>query len=396
LEPITPIQLPPNLIAAAKRRRFQGDGGVLLMIDAGYLIQREVARAFRALGWKIVPVPVKPEAEYIERLLTAVIAAKPDLFFTVNHLGFDASGAVASILEQVELPAASWFVDSPAYILLNSPGAVSDVIVTPVWERTELAVLKGAGFKHFFHLPLATDPLLMSVGTECASDDRVGFVGDSMVEASGRWASKLPANKNNALWLDRAVGRMLDGRQNSPLDPDLPVAWETRDRLNFASAVVLEATRRYRRNALGGLEGNSLTVWGDDGWEGNLPSGAIRRPKLDYYLELPEVYRRTGVNLNFTSFQMPTAVNQRAFDVPAAGGFLLADDQSDLHELFSDAELATFSDPDDLPKKALYYKEKRSERERISRKARERILAEHTYFHRVKEIVRQVKRAFGA
>jgi len=365
------------------------------MIDDGYFIQREVARAFRNLGWRVIPVKVEPQDGYVERLLTAIISYKPDLLFTVNHIGFDSGGAVASIITQIELPTISWFVDSPAYILLGAPGAVSPMIITPVWERSELPLLKSFGFDQPFHLPLAVDPDVMRVGIDSAIDTNVGFVGDSMTAASAKWLNRLPTNDTNDLMIDFCVKALLKDRQNSPFHPDIPVSWTELDRLNFASSVVLEATRRYRHSTLALLADDNLSVWGDAGWEGSLPSNVKLFPVVDYYRELPAVYHQTAINLNFTSLQMPTAVNQRVFDAPAAGGFLLTDDQDDLHQLFQNDEIATFSTPAELPERVRYFRSRPSEREAICSRASSRILSEHTYLHRVRHLLAEAKRRFA-
>ena len=67
-----------------------------------------------------------------------------------------------------------------------------------------------------------------------------------------------------------------------------------------------------------------------------LPGRRIKtHPDVDYRSEIAQWYRRIKINLNITSCQMPTALNQRVFDVPACGGFILNDNQTDLKELFS-------------------------------------------------------------
>lgn len=365
------------------------------MVDAGYFIQRECARAFRQVGWKILPLAIDPLETYIERLLTAVVFAKPDLLFTVNHLGFDAGGVLAGLLTQVALPAVSWFVDSPAYIILNHPGAVSPVIITPVWERTEIATLRRLGFEHPFHLPLAADPDLMRSGETSAKRFAVGFVGDSMEEAARKWRLRCPQDADLDRRLQQGVERLLGDREASPSAGDLPAEWSAPERLNFASAVVLEATRRYRQEALTRLGEASLRIWGDEGWRQAAPPGAIVAPRVDYYRELPLVYRRTAINLNFTSFQMPTAVNQRVFDAPVAGGFLLTDDQPDLTELFRPDEVATFGAIAELKEKVNYFTRRPDAAELIRRRAARRILSRHTYRCRIETIVSEARRRFG-
>ena len=93
------------------------------------------------------------------------------------------------------------------------------------------------------------------------------------------------------------------------------------------------------------------------------------------------------MNLNITSAQMPSAVNQRVFDVPLVGGFVLTDAQSDLQELFEPTELATFHSAEELVDKARYYLHHAQERLRISQAARAKILQRHTYVHRLQTML---------
>ncbi len=395
MPPEAQLNLSASLLAKARIPRLTGESGTVLMLGAQYFLQREVSRAFRAQGWKVITVSVKPEEAYIQKLLEAVLFEKPDLLFTVNHLGFDAGGIVTSLLEQVALPAVSWFVDSPAYIMLNHVKAVSPWIMTPVWERTEIETLAGLGFQNPYWLPLATDPELMGIGRQTKKNGMIGFVGDSMEHSSAKWRGIIPQGSDTDDLLDDAVESIQIDRFDHPSTKAIPAGWDTVTRLNFASAVVLEATRRYRHKFLKSLSSKPLKVWGDEEWRKVEHLGAIIANRVEYYRELPLVYGLNSVNLNFTSFQMPTAVNQRVFDAPAAGGFLLTDDQSDLYDLFQPGETAIFSSMEELNDKCDYYLRHPAQREQISRKALRRILQEHTYMHRIRSIITEAKIRFA-
>ena len=89
-----------------------------------------------------------------------------------------------------------------------------------------------------------------------------------------------------------------------------------------------------------------------------------------------------------TSLQMKGAVNQRVFDVPLAGGFVLSDNQPDLSELFAmGSEAVSYESLDDCREKIAFYLKNPDARERISSAARRRIQAEHLYLHRAKVIL---------
>jgi spore maturation protein CgeB len=115
---------------------------------------------------------------------------------------------------------------------------------------------------------------------------------------------------------------------------------------------------------------------------------------LHYYRELPAFYQCAAVNLNFTSLQMRHGLNQRVFDVPASGAFLLTDYREALWEVFSREEVVTFQTMDEAREKLAYYQKYPETRLRVAARARERVLSQHTYGHRAQVIVREMTDTF--
>ena len=386
--------------------RLTGEGGTVLFIEAGYFIERECREAFAGLGWRVMALPLPPAETFISRLLGAVMEGRPDLLFTVNHLGFDRLGSLARLLEAMELPSVSWFVDSPAYILLHHRAVASPLTMTPVWERSWASFLTRFGFEHVFHLPLAADARGGRTGSW--SPDylrRAAFVGDSMTEAVAKWRRRLPRFRGAETLMAVAARKVNETRGRDvprtitataekagvglpALPPEGQAALET--------AVVLEATRLERSRMAAAMAPLGLELFGDDGWLQYAPAGVRLNAPVDYYTGLPEVYRQTAVNLNVTSLQMPTAVNQRVFDAPVAGGFLITDMREDLELLFDrEREVATYQTPEELPDIADFYISRDEERRRMTGRAAQRIAAEHTYRHRIAAVVGRARKAFA-
>lgn len=400
------LELPPLLAGKCRYPRLRGEDGTALMIQADYFLQLECVRGFEQCGWKCITLPMLPSENFVERLLMAVATHRPDLLFTVNHFGFDELGALAGLLEAMELPYVSWYVDSPAYILLNHTHNASPLAITPVWERSYLPFLKGFGFEHAFHLPLGGDPDLFGRGRYGGGRSfQVSYVADSGVDPSAKWLAQSQAFEGKEKLVTAAATTLLGDRRIPPLEllpqtaselqielPELDAAGS----LALGSAIVLEATKLSRRRVVGALAPFPLDVFGDEGWLGQLPSQARYHPKLDYYTELSNVYAETAVNINATNYQMPTAVNQRVFDAPLAGGFLISDNQEDLQLLFDPDEYVTYSRLSDLTDEVRFYLPQISLRLRVAEKAVERILAEHTFRHRIKTIINYARKAFGS
>jgi spore maturation protein CgeB len=136
------------------------------------------------------------------------------------------------------------------------------------------------------------------------------------------------------------------------------------------------------------LEPGELVIYGDEGWKAVLNGAVSIQPPRDYYRELPKVYHQAGGVVNLTSFQMPAGLNQRCFDVPAAGGFLLTDHQENLFQYFDPGvDVVTFQSPAELIDKWSFYSAHPAARQAVMQRGRQRILSEHTYQHRVREML---------
>lgn len=82
------------------------------------------------------------------------------------------------------------------------------------------------------------------------------------------------------------------------------------------------------------------------------------------------------------------ANNMRLYEATGVGTMLLTDAKSNLSELFEPGrEVETYADEDELVEKIGHYLEHGDERRAIARAGQERTLREHTYRHRMRELV---------
>jgi spore maturation protein CgeB len=166
-------------------------------------------------------------------------------------------------------------------------------------------------------------------------------------------------------------------------DPDKPV-WDILALGTFA------ATQQYRLAQVQAVAPLGLTLFGDTGWGRLVPRAQLQGP-VTYGAALARVYAGTTISLNATSLQMPTAVNQRVFDVPMAGGFCLSDAQSDLAAFFElDSEAVVYHSPEELASLVRYYAHNAQRRQDITARAQTRIVRCHTYTHRLAALCRQM------
>jgi spore maturation protein CgeB len=160
------------------------------------------------------------------------------------------------------------------------------------------------------------------------------------------------------------------------------------NRGGFERQIEFEAMVLYRSRAINRLARFSPSVYGDGGWNSVLAEGPLYCGSIDYKGDLPFLYCASQINLNLSKSQLITSVNQRVFDAPACGGFVLTDYREDVVNLFDpDKQLAVFRDGDEMETKAAYFLENEKERESRARMTRRRVLAEHTYAHRMRRML---------
>jgi spore maturation protein CgeB len=147
-----------------------------------------------------------------------------------------------------------------------------------------------------------------------------------------------------------------------------------------------------RRELCRGLLKEGLVLVGDpEGWQRVLGADAPCLPHVDYQSQLGSIYKRSAINLNITSCQMPTAVNQRLFDAPLAGGFLLTDAQADATTLFNEGEeIVVYRSPEELRDLCRFYLSRPALRAKVVAAAQRRIKLEHCVRHRLERMVQLV------
>ncbi len=381
----------------------------VLIVNPDYFLIPEVTRAFKQLGHQVHLSLFDKRRdrgdEVLRHILLEIREFSPDVVFTVNHLGFDREGLLLDTLHHLRVPSVSWYVDSPAIILSLYDGPKSDLAFIFVWDPTYIPEVQGLGFDRVFPLPLATDPGVFSprrAGVRKKWRAPVAFVGNSLVSSVQKKLSRLPADEAFKKLYDglcnasqgrpfRRLGSVLEseGLEGHPLIRGL----NRQELSDLEAALLWRATLEYRLACLKELAAFRPTIYGDAGWRELVGEPFRLRPEVNYYDDLPRVYRSTDININATSLQMKAAVNQRVFDVPAVKGFLITDFREQLAELFKvGEEVVCFNEPGEIAELVRFYLKHPEARQRITARARARVLKEHTYQHRVAVMLRTLRR----
>ncbi len=324
---------------------------------------------------------------------------RPSLFFCVNFRGLDKHGEAFRLWQRAGVPVAVWGVDNPWNLLSGLRDAFWKDVFLFVTDASFLPGLKAAGARHACHLPLAADARRFA--TDAAPEpvtpplNPLVFVGRSAFPDKARFfvGQSVPKNMLHAELERTRVGERPDffhWLHALGLDGPDTALWPG-SAARKASLGAEECSFAWRLACLKAALPEGLTVFGDQGWKTLLPEGTpagreapdLRGP-LDYYGSLGRVYRNAEFSLAMTSFLLPAGLNQRHFDVWAAGGFCLTDATPGL-DLFPQelAEPVTFRRPEDIPRLAARFRADPEGKRELAARWRSLILAEHNYGQRM-------------
>lgn len=158
-----------------------------------------------------------------------------------------------------------------------------------------------------------------------------------------------------------------------------------------------------RRLAFRPLAGRNFKIWGSD-WEGEsvLAPCIQRQGRRIGEEESVKIYNASRINLNLHSSLKTDSlvshgdfVNPRTFELASMGAFQLVDRRRLLPELFAPDELACFDSEAELYELIDHFLAHPEERAQYSRRARARVLADHTYMQRMQQLLDYVAGAFG-
>ena len=393
--------------------KFRNKKPRVLFFHRPYFLMGEITSALERLGIEFRSVDIGTgdtvREGFVEDLLHCVVEFKPDFALTVNHFGVDCEGKLTDLLLKLKLPLASWFVDNPHLILYRYADVLPDLTAIFTYDAGNLDIMSKKGFANIFYLPLATDVKRFKPGIpgrdEWQAD--VSFLGNSMVHAVDKYLrlSELEAGLQQRIpdlateFGERAELSVEEFLRNS--HPELLNKMEKfptdEHKLSFEALITWEATRRYRLSCVRELLPFNPLIVGDEGWHGLLETGSWHYlASLDYYNDLPRFYPMSKVGFNCTSRQMKGAVNQRVFDVPACGGFVLTDYREQMEALFEPgSEIISYNDISEIGPLLEKWLADDAGRAKVTAAARKRIMAEHTYEHRISILVEKMRQTFG-
>lgn len=371
-----------------------------LVINSGYFLLKEFSQAMVEKGHKVRQIQLyenlpqhpffKPEKlqakdNFLEEFILTAAEFKPDFIFTVNMIGFDIEGSFLQLLESLNLTVLNWFVDTPFGILIDEVKADYANILSLCWEKSFIKPFRSRFIKHKIeYMPYAT----MLTGREKLLnpefENAIAFVGSSMFYAVETWrqTAQITTVLEKA-FIDFSSDKLYQL-------PDALACFFLEFKINEMQQQTFFyflGSKLFRESMVTELNSeNNFAVYGDSDWQKTGIKNLKLFPSLNYYRETPQLFFNTAINVNITSPQMATAVNQRVFDIPGAGGFLLTDYRADLMELFDEGDVAFFKNEQELRDSANFYLSHDNLRREKAEKLKKYVLANHRYTNRLESI----------
>lgn len=314
----------------------------IFYIPSGYQqiyqsFDKSIIRAIQKLDHKVQSIPLYEE----EKLRTAILSFHPDVVLTM--MGFNMSNNLLEWIQNQGIKLAVWMTEDPYYIdrsikIINEYNYIFTI------DIAALKVYKETGHKNVSYLPLGTDPSIYHPTTSSKEyESDICLIGYPY------------PNRINMIYF------------------------------------LLENTNYHIQ-----LVGSQ--------WEKKLVK-SMRTPKLTIHsrwippMTAKHYYHNATINLNThrpynfkqnknTSGILNQSINNRTFDIASCEAFQLIEYKFDLPNHFIEGkEIVSFTSHGDLLKKVDYYMSHDHERKAISKGARENVINNHTFVHRLKAMI---------
>ncbi len=338
-----------------------------------------------------------PEVE--SRLSSVLHRDVPDIVFSLGYFP-----VISKVCQKEGVRYIAWDYDCPD-ILLYSHTVANSCNTVYVFDRELCLEFRKNGINTVRYLPMAADiERLDSIkgGAEPIFD--LSFVGSLYTEEYHNlpvdW-TVLPDQAKGYLdalgaaqrkvqgynFIQEVLGPvMIDLYKAYPMDPNED-GFETREWF-YAQYIVNRRITALERTDLLAAAARHYTVDLFTVDQNVTVPGVRNHGPVDYYNEMPLVFKQSRINLNISLRSIKSGIPLRAFDIMGSGGFLLSNYQADFMEHFIPGEDFVYYDSrEDLLCKVDYYLNHEDERNIIAESGHDKVAAEHTYRHRVRAML---------
>jgi spore maturation protein CgeB len=371
---------------------------------------RDIEQTFIALGHTVDNVTQKlgnydVEPEFADLIDKKIKDNGYDFVFTVNYFA-----VISDVCEANKVPYVSWTCDNPLISMYHrSVFNKCNYIFT--FDMTNYLEFKEMGVEHIWHLPLAvdTDRLDVVTGAENAAKYRadISFVG-SLYERNSYDKMKNILPDYLLGYFDAVIEAQLNVSGANIVEPmlttDILEELQQYFKLDKSEGSFSDLGLIFQTTVLGfkiaEVERRRALIELSKYFHVNVYSNSdvsdlVRVQycgSVDYWSEMPAVFRESRINLNFTIPNIKSGIPLRVWDVLGSKGFLLTDYQAEIPMYFTEGEdLVCFDGTEDLKEKAEYYLAHDEERRRIASNGYRKVKENHTVKDRIQTILSVVR-----
>ena len=379
----------------------------IFYLDWNSFCNEDLFDVLTELGHNIIKVPYKEKVlqpEMVkERLEKELKNSICDFIFSFNYFP-----EVSNCCKELELKYVAWVYDSP-HIQVYSYTVLNPCNYIFLFDYAMYEEFQKAGIETVYYMPLAVnEKKLAAWDVKCENGNKyiydVSFVGSLYTEKRHRIYDRFQnIDEYSKGYLDGLIQaqkhvygynflqEMLTAEIVTEMQKAYPTNPNTTTVLSpeaiYADYVLSRQVTALERQEILELLGkqHEVQLFTHDA-QMKIP-GVNNRGPIDYYDEMPYVFRKSKINLNITLRSIKTGIPLRAMDIMGNGGFLITNYQEELLEYFvPDKEFVYYTSYEELCEKVDYYLKHEEERKEIAKNGCERVRMQHTFKQRLEQI----------
>lgn len=369
---------------------------------------KDIKYTFEKMGYEVTEVyqdllNYDVDEDFAEKLKGIIKDNSFEFCFTVNYFPL-----ISNVCEECNLQYVCWSCDNPL-ISLYHKSVFNSVNRIFLFDLTNVEEFKGMGVPHVYHLPLAVDVDRLDYLFENAEPtekykNEISFVGSLYEKNSydkmeftlpdylrGYFEATMEAQKD--LQGVNIIDRMLTPEILMELENyfQLEKSEDSLSDLNLIFSVTtlgFKIAQKQRRSILIELsKHHNVSIYTNSDTKDLLRVNY--RGSVDYWNEMPRVFRDSKINLNITIPNIKSGIPLRIYDVLGAGGFLITNFQAELPMFFeNEKHMVWYYSERDLQEKVDYYLKHDSERLKIAATGHELVRNNCSYQQRISEMLK--------
>lgn len=365
---------------------------------------KDLAQSLSRLGHIVVKchIPLKDyeeDAEFTKNLERIFTENKCDIFFS-----FDFFPIIAKTAEHLQKKYISWVYDMP-HLTLYSPAVQSEYVSLFLFDKVQYEEIKKIKPTNIYHLPLPVNTVRLNkqlgdLTNDIVFENDISFVGSLYEKNMYRQINYLPdylkgyidgiAQAQHRIYGYNLVEEVLTdkivGEIEKYVQMNMDSSYFVNSRNLYKDMINAEITCRERIGMISMLA-KMCKVSLYTGSDSKLIPEAIYKGIVSYDEQMPQVFRKSKINLNITLRSIISGIPLRALDIMGAGGFLLSNYQPELAECFIDGkEMVMFESEEDMVDKAFYYLKHDDVRREIAYNGWKKVCEEFSYDKLLKKI----------